>query len=133
MLDAEIAHTTDLDLAVLDRIFHCAPAFQSLGFSTVWAVEKEEVNVVQTTVRDRLLDCLASGIVGRIGRKLRCEMNVLSLERGGIARAGQELADRGADFALVVIHLRRVDAVGRQDMAFCLLVWIGNAHARYPA
>ena len=38
-------------------------------------------------------------------------MDVLALEAGGIAATGEEGLDGGADLFLVVVHLRRVNAV----------------------
>ncbi len=60
-------------------------------------------------------------------------MDVLSFEGGGIALARKELENRGADFTLIVVHLRRVDAAGRQDLNLRAPIWTGRAHARYPA
>lgn len=80
MLDSVVADAADLDLADFDCVFDSSPAVKSRFLATIGRVEQEEVNVAKTTLFDRLLDRLASSVIGTIGRQLRREMDILALE-----------------------------------------------------
>jgi len=90
MFDSIVAHATSFDLTLVDCIFDRFPAFLPPRFPTVWTVDKEQVDVAQPTLLQRLLDCSTSCIVACVDCELGGEEDVFALEGGGVATAGEE-------------------------------------------
>lgn len=109
MLDPEVADTAGFDLSVIDSVLDCLPTLQPLCFPSIWAVQEEQVYIPKAALLDRLFDGLARGFVGCVRRKLRCEMDIFALQRGGVLFARKKGENRFADLMLVVVHLCRVD------------------------
>ena len=109
MLDAKVAHASNLNLPIINRILDRLPTFEPFGLSAVRAVEEEEINITQSTLLDRLFDCLPRRLVGSIRGQLRGEVDVFPFQAQRIRVAGQEIEDGFPDFVLVVIHLSGVD------------------------
>ena len=81
MLDAKVADTSSLHLSIFNGIFDSLPAFQSLGLSTIRAVQQKQIYIAEATLLYRLSDGLSCRIVGSVGCEFRCEMEVFSFQR----------------------------------------------------
>lgn len=89
MLDSIVRHTANPDFAVLNRILDGPPRLETGLLPTIWRVQEEQINVTKAALLDRALDCFSSRLVGAIGRELRSEMDIFSLERLRICLARQ--------------------------------------------
>lgn len=63
MLDPKVAQASDLDLPVVDCVLDRLPTFKPFGLSAIRAVEEEEIDITQSTLLDRLFDCLPRRLV----------------------------------------------------------------------
>ena len=88
MLDAKVADTSAFHLSILNGILDGPPGFQSLGPSTIRAMQEKQVNVAQATRFYRLFDGFSRRVIGRVGCQLRGEVDVFSSQRCSVARTG---------------------------------------------
>ncbi len=121
MFDSIVAHTPSLDFTLIDGIFDRFPAFLPARFPTVWTVDKEQVDVAQPTLLQRLLDWSTSCIIACVDCELGGEEDVFALEGGRVATAGEERKDRGANLPFVL---------SRFGLSFLLMSGEWNCEAR---
>ena len=76
VFDTIITDAARLDFAIGNSILDRLPRSESRSFSTVRTVQEEEVDVPQSTLLHRAFDGCACGIIGAIGCKLGCEVEV---------------------------------------------------------
>ncbi|CAG9989474.1 unnamed protein product [Clonostachys byssicola] len=100
-----------LNLQNLHRILQGLPARQARLFPAVGTVQQEQIDVAQTAGLNRLGDGALDGVVrGLVLGELGGVEDVLAAQALGVLRAGEEVLDGQAGLALVVIHLRAVEA-----------------------
>ncbi|CAH0056248.1 unnamed protein product [Clonostachys solani] len=88
---------------------------QARLFAAVGTVQQEQVDVAQAARLDRLGDGALDGIVrGLVVGELGGVEDVLAAQTLGVLRPKQEVLDGQAGLALVVVHLRAVEAAVAQ-------------------
>ena len=114
MLDAKVADAAGPDFAIGNGVLHGAPAFQSLRFAAVRAVQEEEIDVAQPAGFHGLCDGSAGGVVRGVRGQFRGEPDVLAGQGVFVGWAFQKVQDGFTDFLLVTIHLGGIEgAVAR--------------------
>ena len=63
MLHPKITDSASLDLSCINGIFNCPPTFQSTAFPTIGAVEKEQVDVFEAALLQRIFDGSARVVI----------------------------------------------------------------------
>lgn len=106
-----VADATRTDLTVVDSILEGLPAGESGLLPAIGTVQKEEVDVAQAGLVNRLLDGSSNSIIRLVtAGKLGGVENVLALQASGVLAATEKVADGLAGLTLVAIHLGAVKA-----------------------
>lgn len=106
MFLAIIAHARNPHLALQHRILQRPPTIQPRLFPTIRTMQQKQINIPQPTLPHTLPDALPHGLITLlVFRQFARVVDILSLELRVFFQVGQ---DGGADFALVVVHLRAV-------------------------
>lgn len=100
MLDTEIAHTSTLNKALIDRIHHRIPAFQTLRLPTNRAMKKIKIDIPQTALAERVQDSRLRGLVGHISTQFCGEEYIFPLH---VRSFIDEVVDSAANFRLIEV------------------------------
>jgi hypothetical protein len=105
MLDSVVADAPNLDLADFNGVLDGPPAIETRLLATIGRVQQEQVNIAKTALLDRLLDGLASRVIGAVGGQLGREMDILALETLYICLTGQVVCHCFSRLLFIVVHL----------------------------
>ena len=107
MFLAVVAHAGNPHLALQHGVFQRPPTVQPRLFPAIRTVQQEQINIPQPTRPHALLDTLPHSLIAPLVlRQLARVVDILPLE---LRVLFQVCEDGGADFALVVVHLRAVE------------------------
>lgn len=102
-----VAHSRDPHLALQHRILQRLPTIQPRLFPAIRTMQQEQINIPQPTLPHALLNTLPHSLIASLVlRQFARVVDILPLE---FRVFFQVCEDSGADFALIVVHLRAVE------------------------